>query len=31
VRGYERGIPVDDRITATLTVKFTGDTTEVAA
>jgi predicted secreted protein len=31
VRGYERGIPVDDRITATLTVKFTGDTVESAA
>jgi len=31
VKGYERGIPVDDRITATLTVKFTGDTTEAAA
>ena len=31
VKGYERGIPVDDRMTATVTVKFTGDTTEAAA
>jgi len=27
-KGYERGVPVDDRMTATLTVKFTGNTTE---
>jgi len=31
VKGYERDIPVDDRMTATLTVKYTGDTTEAAA
>jgi len=30
VKGYERGIPVDDRLTATMTVKFTGATTEAA-
>lgn len=30
VRGYERNIPIDDRMTATLTVRFTGDTTEAA-
>lgn len=29
-KGYERGIPVDDRMTATLTVKFSGDPAEVA-
>ncbi len=28
---YVRGIPIGDRMTATLTVKFTGDTTEAAA
>lgn len=31
VKGYERSIPNDDRMTATLTVKFTGATTELAA
>ena len=30
VKGYERSIPVDDRMTATLTVRFTGASTEVA-
>lgn len=30
VRGYERNIPIDDRMTATLTVRFTGATTEAA-
>lgn len=31
VRGYERNIPIDDRMTATLTVRFTGDVVETAA
>lgn len=31
VKGYVREIPVDDRKTATLTIKFSGDTTEKAA
>lgn len=31
VKGYERDIPVDDRMTATLTVKYTGAITESAA
>lgn len=31
VKGYERAIPIDDRITATVTIKFTGDTTEAAS
>ena len=31
VRGYERNVPLDDRMTATLTVRFTGATTEAAA
>lgn len=30
VTGYERNIPIDDRMTATLTVRFTGATTEAA-
>jgi len=30
VRGYERSIPIDDRMTATLTVRFTGASTEAA-
>jgi predicted secreted protein len=30
VKGYERNIPIDDRMTATLTVRFTGDKTEAA-
>jgi len=30
VRGYERAVPIDDRMTATLTVRFTGATTEAA-
>jgi predicted secreted protein len=30
VRGYERGVPLDDRMTATLTVRFTGAATEAA-
>lgn len=28
VRGYERNLPIDDRMTATLTVRFTGASTE---
>lgn len=28
---YVKGVPIGDRMTATLTVKFTGDTTEAAA
>lgn len=31
VRGYERNIPIDDRMTATLTVRFTGASSEQAA
>lgn len=31
VRGYERNVPIDDRMTATLTVRFTGASTEQAA
>jgi predicted secreted protein len=30
VKGYERNIPIDDRMTATLTVRFTGASTEAA-
>lgn len=30
VKGYERDIPIDDRMMATLTVKFTGAVTEAA-
>jgi predicted secreted protein len=30
VRGYERRVPIDDRMTATLTVRFTGSATEAA-
>jgi hypothetical protein len=28
VKGYERNVPIDDRMTATLTVRFTGAPTE---
>lgn len=31
VKGYERTVPIDDRMTATLTVRFTGASTESAA
>jgi predicted secreted protein len=31
VKGYERNIPIDDRMTATLTVRFTGAVTEAEA
>ena len=31
VKGYERTVPIDDRMTATLTVRFTGASTEQAA
>lgn len=31
VKGYERMVPIDDRMTATLTVRFTGASTEAAA
>lgn len=31
VKGYERSVPIDDRMTATLTVRFTGAPTEAAA
>lgn len=31
VKGYERTPPIDDRMTATLTVRFTGASTEAAA
>lgn len=30
VKGYERTVPIDDRMTATLTVRFTGASTEAA-
>lgn len=30
VKGYERSVPIDDRMTATLSVRFTGASTEVA-
>jgi predicted secreted protein len=30
VKGYEKNIPIDDRMTATLTVRFTGDSSEAA-
>ena len=30
VKGYERSIPIDDRMTATITVRFTGASTEAA-
>lgn len=30
VKGYERSIPIDDRMTATVTVRFTGASTEAA-
>jgi predicted secreted protein len=30
VKGYERNIPIGDRMTATLTVRFTGESTEAA-
>lgn len=31
VKGWERAIPIDDRMTATLTVRFTGASVEAAA
>ena len=31
VKGYERSVPIDDRMSATLTVRFTGAKTEAAA
>jgi predicted secreted protein len=31
VRGYERSVPIDDRMTATLTVRFTGAPTEATS
>ena len=31
VKGYERNIPIDDRMTATLTVRFTGAVSEAEA
>lgn len=31
VKGYERAVPINDRMTATLTVRFTGASTEAAA
>lgn len=30
VKGYERRVPIDDRMTATLTVRFTGASSEAA-
>lgn len=30
VKGYERNVPIDDRMTATLTVRFTGASSEAA-
>lgn len=30
VRRYERNVPIDDKMTATMTVRFTGAVTEVA-
>lgn len=30
VKGYERNVPIDDRMTATLTVRFTGASAEAA-
>lgn len=30
VKGYERNVPIDDRMTATLTVRFSGSATEAA-
>lgn len=30
VKGYERNVPIDDRMTATLTVRFTGSSAEAA-
>lgn len=30
VKGYERNAPIDDRMTATLTVRFTGSSSEAA-
>ena len=31
VKGFERSVPIDDRMTATITVRFTGASTEAAA
>jgi predicted secreted protein len=30
VKGYERNVPIDDRMTATLTIRFTGSSSEAA-
>ena len=30
VKGYERNLPIDDRMTATMTVRFTGASAEAA-
>lgn len=30
VKGYERSVPIDDRMTATVTIRFTGESTEQA-
>lgn len=30
VKGYERSVPIDDRMTATMTVRFTGSSDEAA-
>lgn len=30
IRGFERNVPIDDKMTATLTVRFTGATSEAA-
>lgn len=30
VKGYERNVPIDDRMTATMTIRFTGDSDEAA-
>lgn len=31
VKGYQRNVPIDDRMTATVTIRFTGAVTEAAA
>jgi hypothetical protein len=30
VKGYERSAPIDDRMTATMTIRFTGASAEAA-
>jgi predicted secreted protein len=30
VKGYERNVPIDDRMTATMTIRFTGSSSEAA-